>query len=76
MVFVAKFGGVKPTRWEFVAAVGHILTAKDAEGQHLSGREVGLKVRGEVRPGGFEQGVGVALLHEIVDGDGAAELPV
>ena len=56
---------------KFAAAVGHVLAAEHAEPEHLRGRELRLELRIEIAAGRRAQRVAIALLHLVVDGDGA-----
>ncbi len=57
----------EPLSGEFSGAVGHVAPAKDAQGQHLGRGQLRLETGGEVLAHRLGQGVGVALLHEVVD---------
>jgi hypothetical protein len=61
----------KPAFRELAAAIGHVFAAEDAKPQHLRGRELRFEFRIEIATGRCGQGVAVALLHLVVDGDGA-----
>jgi len=58
----------EPARGKFVAAISHVLSAKDAEGKHLFRRQLGTKFRIEIAPRRRGEGVSVVTLHLVVDG--------
>jgi hypothetical protein len=58
----------KPARGKFVAAISHVLSAKDAKDKHLFRRQLGAKFRIEIAPRRLGEGVSIATLHLVVDG--------
>src|SRR5262245_46414471 len=58
----------KPGRGKFVAAIRHVLSAEDAEREHLFRRQLGAKFRIEIATRRRREGVGIAALHLVVDG--------
>src|SRR5262249_677863 len=61
----------EPAFWKFLAAVGHVLAAEDAEAEHLARREIGLELRIEIAADRRGEHVAVASLRLVVDCDGA-----
>lgn len=64
-----QFGTVEPPGRKFCHAVGHVLTAKHAESEHLLGREVGPEVGMEVLARSRSEPIRVTALHQIIDLD-------
>src|SRR6185312_15678423 len=64
-----QLGLREPARREFLAAVGHVLAAEHAEPKHLGRRELRLEAGIEVAAGRRRQGIAIATLHPVVDGD-------
>jgi hypothetical protein len=60
----------KPTGGKFVAAIGHVLAAEYAEGEHLPWRQLRMEFRIEASSGGSVKRVDIAALHPIVYNDG------
>jgi hypothetical protein len=58
----------KPARGKFVAAISHVLSAEDAEGEHLFRRQFGAKLRIEIAPRRRGERISVAPLHLVVYG--------
>jgi len=69
VALVTEFGVLKPICRELSLAVGHVLTAKDAQAQHLLWRQVRMKLRMEPASHRRAQGIDVSLLHQIVNDD-------
>ena len=69
MFLVTELGIFEPVVGKFVAAVGHVLAAKNAKSQHLFWRQFGLEISVKVSTCGFRQPVGIVLLHQVIDVD-------
>ena len=69
MSFGAEFGFGKPGWREFIAAVGHVFSAEDADFQHLLRCQFRFEFRIKLSAGGFCQNVSVTLLHPVMDDD-------
>lgn len=65
VMFGRKFGASKPILWKFFFAVGHILSAKDAEREHLFWREIRLEIRMKIPSHRFGKLVCVTILEFI-----------
>lgn len=64
-----KLGARKPAFGKFFLAIGQVLAAEDAEREHLFGREFRLEIRMEVPSRRCGEGVPVAFLYLVVDGN-------
>ncbi len=61
-----KLGPLEPRRGELLTTVGHVLSTKDTQRQHLFWREIGRKLRVKTATRGARQQVAISPLHPIV----------
>ena len=71
VAFRAKLRLFEPIRRKFVAAVRHILSAKNTKAEHLLRRQFRLEVEMKIAAGRCGQRVSITLLHLVVDFDPA-----
>ena len=62
-----QLGVFKPVDGKFSGAISHVLTAEDAEAQHLFWCQVRMKIGMEVSAFRFRQKIDVSPLHQIID---------
>ena len=65
VLFVTQLCMCKPVGREFILAIGHVFAAKDAECEHLFGRQLWLESRIEILPFRFAESIG-RHLHGVV----------
>src|SRR5262249_9477509 len=63
----SQLGACEPARRKLLAAIGHVLAAEHAKGEHLLRAEVRAKVRIEVASDGLGQPVPKRPLHPVID---------
>ena len=66
MLILRKFGLLEPDCRKFLSAIRHVLSAKDAELEHFSGRKLGRKPAAKRAPHRFRPKIDVALLHFVI----------
>lgn len=65
--FMTQLGPDIPAFREFFPAIGHVFSAKNAQGQHFLRRQFGFEIGIEVSASRFGKFVAVILLHQVVD---------
>src|SRR6476620_7148312 len=64
-------GACEPTARKLHPAVGHVLAAEYAKTQHFPGRQLRAELGMEIASRRRGELIAIALLHLVVDGDGA-----
>ena len=66
MPILAKLGSFEPACWKFFLAIGHVLSAEDAEIEHLFGGKLGRESAPEGASHRFRAKIDIALLHFVI----------
>ena len=66
MSILRKLCPVEPARRKFLSTIGHVFSSKDAELEHLFGRQLGRKSASKRTPHWFRAKIDIALLHFVI----------